>query len=195
MVHKDAQTIQNTLTNALVTRPLLLMGCMRQNVLQQGTDNEATWRVVRGNALLHHLGWKLAVTYPLGVFDVYVSGAQDGIGVLQFRGGRWKPWWVEDAQMVAACVDVYTTYTVDGILLLHEDSGTLAVNSIDPPANPVELVNNALQACHFTPTTRIRRNSRRGRAWCQHCTVRSSCELMDLEYGDTSDWLHQLKAR
>ena len=188
MQGKDLQVIQNDLTRILTCRPNMLVGCARQNSLQREREHDTTWRLVRGNAVLNAMGMKLDIEYPFGFFDSYIKADDDGILVLQFRGGRWKPWWREDSQMMAACVDVYTDYKVNGIVLMQELEGILTANLIEPAGNHEGMVEAAVNMHSEIPVFRVAKNEGRGRAWCQHCTVHNACDAADLEYAQTGDW-------
>ena len=188
MQGKDLQVLQKDLTRILSCRPNMLVGCARQNSLQREREHDTTWRLVRGNAVLHAMGMKLDVEYPFGFFDVYIRADNDGVLVLQFRGGRWKSWWHDEAQMVAACVDVYTDYKVNGIVLMQELEGILTANLIELAGDHETMVEIAMDMHRTEPVARIAKDDGRGRAWCQHCTVHNACDAADLEYGQTGDW-------
>ena len=189
MQGKDLQPLQDRLTATLSCRPNMLVGCARQNSLQRERQHDTTWRLIRGNAVLHAMGNKIEVEYPFGFFDAYVRQATSStVSLLQFRGGRWKPWWNDDAQMVAACVDVFTAYEVSSIILFQELEGILTANLIELAEDHEAMVEAAVNMHTEVPVWRIPKNEGRGMAWCQHCTVRNACDGIDLEYGQTGDW-------
>ena len=141
--------------------------------------------MLRGNAILHIIAEKLSVEAGTGAFDVYHRAPF----LITFRGGKWKPWWEDDIQLLAALVVTYSDISTEGTLVIHELDGDVTLRYIPLPPNVEALVNRA--TTDWNPdTTRSRISKKSGRAavLCKYCPIRSECARLDLEYGMTEDW-------
>lgn len=174
------------LYSLLAVRQCKLVGCLRQNSLIG--DGEERWRMIRGNAILHALGRKVTIEYPLGIFDAFIRQDEEGTHLLTFRGGSMKKFWEDDAQMLAACVMVFSQLPIDTIKIVREEDGKIQIHTLLPEQDADHMVESALTEWDQKPVGRIYRQSTRGRIWCPHCPVASRCAAIDLEYGQTKDW-------
>ena len=181
-----SEQLLQRLKDVVWTTPCPVVGCTRQHVLagQEG-QQEPLWRFLRGNTVLACLGARVELEGPWGPFHIWLT---DDRWLLQFRGGRLQPWWIEDCKLLLALVMTYTTLKVEGCTLLQELDGKLQTHYIDCPsaAEKKELLDGALQ--RWEQQTRYVKNQPRALAACQHCPVRRECDLMDLARGETADW-------
>ncbi len=179
------------LMDVLCARPPVLVGCIRRNVWV-GWDEEKYWRM---NALLHCIGQRCEVHYPLGSFTVWVRTNSEGAyDLLQIRGGRYKNYWEQDCNNIAALVNAYTDFDVIGTLLLHEFDNAIRVRYYACPANAQAVVNGLMEIYHSgtkESPVRITKDSQRGRIYCYRCPVRKRCEAKDIELGEILDWPHR----
>lgn len=186
----------NELRVKLYLRRSALIGCRRQSKWAED-DPGLSWRMLRGNSLLIHAADStLTIDTPAGFVDIPYRYDDDGnIELLQFRGGTWKPWWVEDIQLLLAIVQVYTSLAPVGCTVLREDQGELTTKYIAsiPTEEARVVVEQAL--LDWKNATRIAKNTVRAFATCPYCPVRERCDSEDLQSGNTADWSDELTAR
>lgn len=179
-----------SITAALVTRsnlvPCQVLGCVRRNVLGRA-EGQLEWRFLRGNALLLLLGTRRMVRVKgLPDFEVIRGDAQQ---TLLFRGGQRQPWWDEDAKLLMALQMQANFGCGGGCIIVQELDGQLKEWYVAPPSQEEaqNLYREAVEA--WRNRSRIAKSSVRARvALCPHCPVKRTCDLMDLEAGETSDW-------
>jgi hypothetical protein len=175
------------LGEALARRHLPVVGCPRQNRLAQSHDSD--WRWLRGQALAAVVGTRHTITTPQFYFDIWT--VQDPTGdlyLIEFRGGKRKPWWHEDLTLTLAFVLVHSSLPVVGAVLVQELDNSLYIDYIGAPSldEAQPLVSEALARWHNH--SRIPKNGSRALASCRYCTVASSCDQLDLERNETQDW-------
>lgn len=185
---KPSDPLLQQLVERCSTQWPMLVGCPRQNVWAP----EQPWRFTRGNALLAALGTKITISWPFGVFDVYVAKPDHDPSwvVLMFRGGEWRPWWEDDARLLGALVLLYSHLDPKQIAILIENRGDLTARYISIPEvdEARRLVADALVGWPGNPPPRIARDTPRAQAVCPRCPVLAQCEASDLETGATGDW-------
>jgi hypothetical protein len=170
-------------TKTLFRHPDVL-GCIRRNRLDPSTP----WRWARGNSLLLLIGETAPLQTPFGGFDVFYRGTEDGLWLLQFRGGQRQPWWDEDALLLAALVLTYSSLNPVGVSTISELDGQLYIHYLGSPdaEEAFHLAEAAME--RWKRGERIAKDSPRGKAICPYCPVRNPCLLLDLEAGETHDW-------
>ena len=124
--------------------------------------------MLRGNAILHIIAEKRPVDTGTGVFDVYHRPPF----LVTFRGGKWKPWWEDDIQLVAALAITHSDIEFDGTIVLHELDGDVTLKYIPSPPNVEALVQTATsqwdpEEVHY----RIPKDGARAAVLCKYCPV------------------------
>lgn len=162
--------------------PPPVLGCIRQNVLAP----KQAWRYLRGNAVLALIGTKLEITTPFGWLTVWIRYHEDGPVLLQFRGGKFSTWWIDDCAVVVGLINNHTTLGVIGTLLVQELDNALTTHYFTAPTNAGALAQEAL--AQWRKEQRLQRQSTKALYMCPRCPVLKRCMAMDLERGETADW-------
>jgi hypothetical protein len=146
------------------------------------------WNLMRGNALLAFCGQKQGVNTTAGYLELYTTSDLDRPVILQFRGGKEKPWWREDMELLGSIGVYYLEPKPTGVLVLQELDNSLNELYYPAPADERcrELVSEALD--RWRNNKRIHKNTQRARAYCYSCPVRAKCDSLDIENGEQQDW-------
>lgn len=190
---ETAETLEKQLKHMLYCQPPVLVGCVRQNVWT-GMDWAKSWRVMRGNSILHLIATREEITTPVDSFCIYYgpSFPNNKIDLYHFRGGKRKGWWEMDLDLTAALVETYSNFRVSGSTLVNEVDGELVTLYFEytdtVAAKSEELANGALQNYHPNNPKRINKSSGRAAVSCKWCPVKSACDSFDLTEGGTEDW-------
>jgi hypothetical protein len=142
------------------------------------------WRNIRGDAILSAIGMRGAIVVPsVGTFEIYLYGEW----LLQFRGGRHKPWWDGDCKLLVAIVNAHSVLHLRGACIIEELDGALSEYYVEAPVGDEaqQLVAHALQA--WQTEGRIPKNSPRAYV-CHFCAAKRSCDATDVERQETHDW-------
>lgn len=182
----DSSDLITELTSKLSLSDPGLVGCRRRGKW----STEEPWRHARGNALLRVLGDRHYVTTPVGTFESYL---RDSRHLLQFRGGPWKPWWVQDFFDAWALMDHYGGDHLGlsrQILALHENRGELRAQATQVPESiqAAERALTAIEEYTTDPPGRIPKHGGRALAVCRHCPVKLRCDATDKSRDETDDW-------
>jgi hypothetical protein len=169
-------------------RPFPLMGCVRRNVWTEGAEAQ-TWKWRRGTALLAVAAHKSAFVWPGGVFDCFSTFTQDGLVLFIFRGGKPKPWWRDDAMVLAGAIATNSAFVLAGVCVVFEVDGALHERYFEAPAEEAAArYMEALEGWKGEHPTRINKQSPRGTVICKSCPVKNRCDALDMELGETGDW-------
>jgi len=147
-------------------------------------DATDKWRNYRGNAILKVLATgKARHSSPLGDFELYIRYPY----ILQFRGGKKKPWWESEVQKLLALTSGTEKAFYEGCILIQELDGELHEHYIVSPS-PAEAAQIVLGLTERAEDLhRIMKNSQQA-YMCRFCTVKRQCDALDLERGETDDW-------
>ncbi len=175
--------IEKRLLRDIDVKPFILLGCPRRNVLSQ-----RVWRSDVGAAVCALVGRRESVEWEGNPVDFYQ--APDGGTLLLWRGGPWRDWWMEDAILLVGMVRAVSNIRATGVYVLHEVDGATRVRYVGTPAREAERVyTDMMVRWRSGALPRIRRDGDRAEATCWRCPVRKKCVAMDIEAGDTSDWM------
>jgi hypothetical protein len=165
--------------------PFPLFGCARRNVWTR-----KAMRSDVGAAVLSFVGSKQPISWEGEVVDVVV--APDGKALCLWRPGPWRPWWIDEALLLAGMVRARSNIRAEGVFVLHEVDGETHVRYIETPVAEASRVYEAALAgwrSQREVPPRWNRRTERAQYVCPKCPVRHRCEAVDLEHGATHDWL------
>ncbi len=164
--------------------PFTLLGCPRRNTWTHG------WRSDAGAALLDQVARRERVEWlgrPVGIFMTAV-----GPTLFLWRGGPWRDWWVREAELLAGMVGSVSNIRATRVCVLHEVDGRTHVRYVETPTERVQTL-YADEMTRYTADPdappRLHRDKQQAKQLCWRCPVRKRCEALDLESGDTKDWL------
>lgn len=165
-----------------------MVGCRRRGAW---TEESEQWNRISGNALLAVLGTQESVLTPQGGFDFYVKDTH----LLQFRGGEWKDYWIEDFFDAWALVTACEPYD-DGLILsrdiivLQENKGDIQVHSVGvpPSMNAGRRAERIMAELTADPPSRIPKSGPRAAHVCRFCPVKQRCDATDKLRGEIQDW-------
>jgi hypothetical protein len=166
-----------------------LVGCARRNAW--APDEAGGWRHVRGNALLAHLGDKYTAYVGPDGMTTEEFFARNERWLLQFRGGPWSMWWVEDFYDLWSIAAVGSALSLSPtIVVLNENKGDLDIKYVTVPdtLDPEERVDRLLAAATADPPERISKADARALRVCSHCPVRTRCNTLDKLHHEDLDW-------
>lgn len=152
------------------------------------------WRYARGNALLKVLASTIqSLQVGPGTLDVCMFRESEGFWIIQYRGGSWKPWWLDDCRLLAALVLSQTSYPILGVALMWELDSKLQIRYVGAPTRNeaggvIQEIQGAWASAPQDAPPRLAKNSTRAFFTCPHCSVRGRCDATDLSLGETQDW-------
>jgi hypothetical protein len=173
----------DTLIDSIVLKDPGVIGCRRRNVW---TDQQNSWQFLRGGAILAAVGELHEVEFHAGVFEFYVH---DNC-LLQFRGGPWRTYWIEDFYDAWAVASTFGPELDRQIRVFHESAGDIVVIDVDVPVHitPQARTLSIISELESDPPGRIRKSGERAMRVCRYCPVKARCDAADTLRGDTQDW-------
>lgn len=145
------------------------------------------WRFVKLIPLLLVLGGKrVRLEHCPDPCDVILL---DDRHCMMARSGNLRPWWIEDAQTLAAITLTFGRKDVRGTWLVWDIDNDVHSMYIDLPSDPRRVAEEAKEK--YENLGRINHRSDRGKAYCPRCPVARRCLAMDIERGEveTMDFL------
>ena len=140
-----------------------------------------------GAAVCALVGERAVVEWEGNRVDFYLTSDDN---LLLWRGGPWRNWWVDDAVLFVGMIRAQSNIHAEGAYVLHEVDGATLVRYVGTPERETKTAYEELMTKWVSGALpRIVRNSERGKATCWRCPVRKRCEGLDLETGNTKDWL------
>lgn len=162
-----------------------LIGCRRRNAWQ---SDDVPWRHVRGNALLACIGERHTTQTGVGDLDCFLLSDR---WLLQFRGGQWNTYWLEDFFDLWSLVHAGGLRDISrSIIVLHENHGELDVKRVDVPEHldSDARARTILQEYNADPPGRIPKSGPRAQRVCRYCPVKQRCDITDKKRGEDTDW-------
>lgn len=153
----------------------------------------AAWRSDSGNAILLLAGGRReAFSWRGSHVDLFWHPEQAHT-LLMWRPGPWRDRWVGEVSLLCGMVRAGSNTCADGVLLFHEVDGRTVERYVGCPTDAEkqfrELDASWAQSLDRGVPLRWSRAETGTDRVCQRCVVRRRCESLDLESGETKDWL------
>lgn len=173
--------LRQHIIDRLRVRGAVLLGCHRRN----NWEDESSYRMLRGNAILKMAGQSYMVQTPAGAMDFYVETETDSL--LQFRAGsEWRQYWMDDAAIIWAFV--HSQLGLSNIIkFIVEHKGNIKiVERMVPNVPDEEVISRVLKL--YNSNGRLAKNTQRAYHVCRYCPFKARCDALDISRGDTDDW-------